>query len=256
MRLSIGELSRLSGVSVRALHHYDQIGLLHPSETAGSGYRYYDEAAAERLWQILFYRELDFPLKEIAQILDSPGFDRTRALNEHRALLEEKRARLDRLIALVSDSLESESLQKQSAKGETVMEFKPFDTSEIDKLRAEYAEEAKQRWGGTEAYRESARRDAARTPQDNARLLAASGEIFAGFAALTGCDPADARVQKQVERWQAFISEQYYPCTKEILKSLGQLYTADERFTKNLDAYGAGTAKLMSDAIAVYCGED
>lgn len=243
MRLSIGALSRLSGVSIRALHHYDQIGLLQPSEVAESGYRYYDDAAIERLWQILFYRELDFPLAEIGEILDSPSFDRNRALTEHRNLLTQKRERLDRLIELVSNAM----------KGEQNMEFKPFDTSEIDALREQYAEEAKARWGNTDAYRESTKRAAQWTEADKQRMEAESGEIFSGFAALVGTDPADARVQALVARWKAFISQSYYNCTNEILAGLGQMYIADERFMKNIDKFGAGTAKLMSDAIAVYC---
>ncbi len=243
MRLSIGALSRLSGVSVRALRHYAQIGLLPPSEVNQSGYRYYDDAAIERLWQILFYRELDFPLAEITEILSSPAFDRTRALEEHQKLLLQKRMRLDRLIKLVSNAM----------KGETNMAFKPFDTSEIDALREQYAAEAKARWGNTEAYRESTRREAGWTETDQAEMSAASAEIFSGFAALVAAGPADARVQALVVRWKAFISERYYDCTDEILAGLGQMYVLDARFTQSLDQFGPGTAKLMSDAIALYC---
>lgn len=243
MKLSIGALSKLSGVSVRALHHYDQIGLLQPSEVAESGYRYYDDVAIERLWQILFYRELDFPLHDIAEILSSPGFDRMRALKEHRSLLLQKRERLDQLIDLVSNAM----------KGETTMEFKPFDTSKFDEMRDQYAEEAKARWGNTDAYRESARRAAKWTEADKANMEARSGEIFSQFAALVGTDPADERVQKQVALWQQFISDNFYSCSDEMLAGLGQMYVADERFMKNIDKFGAGTAQLMSDAIAVYC---
>lgn len=243
MRLTIGALSRLSGVSVRALHHYDQIGLLRPSEVGNAGYRYYDDEAIERLWQILFYRELDFSLSDIAGIVSSPSFDRMRALTEHQTLLMQKRKRLDQLIALVSNAM----------KGEKTMEFKPFDTSEIDAMRAQYAEEAKARWGNTDAYRESTRRAAKWTDADKTRMEKESGEIFSGFASLVGADPADERAQRLVARWKAFISESYYDCTNEILAGLGQMYVADERFTKNIDKFGAGTAKLMSDAISVYC---
>lgn len=243
MRLSIGSLSRLSGVSVRALHHYDQIGLLQPSEVAASGYRYYDDAAVERLWQILFYRELDFPLTEIGEILSSPAFDRTRALTEHRNLLMQKRERLDRLIELVSNAM----------KGESNMEFKPFDHSEYDAMRDQYAEEAKARWGNTDAYRQSAKRAAKWTEADKARVQKESNEIFSAFASLAGTDPADARVQALVARWKSFISESYYDCSNEMLAGLGLMYLEDQRFTENLDKFGAGTAKLMSDAIAVYC---
>lgn len=243
MKYSIGALSRLSGVSVRALHYYDQIGLLHPSEVAESGYRYYEEDAVERLWQILFYRELDFPLRDIGAILASPDFDKARALEEHRALLLQKRERLDGLIGLVSNAL----------KGEPTMEFKPFDTSKIDELREQYASEAKARWGDSEAYKESARREARRTDSDRDEIQKESEEIFRAFAALTGADPSDERVQSLVRRWQAFITRHYYSCSNEILAGLGQMYLADERFQNNLDSFGAGTAKLMSDAIAVYC---
>lgn len=243
MRLTIGALSRLSGVSVRALHHYDQIGLLHPSEVGNAGYRYYDDDAIERLWQILFYRELDFPLRDIAEILSSPGFDRMRVLTEHRALLLQKRERIDQLIDLVSNAM----------KGVQSMEFKPFDSSKYDEMREQYADEAKARWGNTEAYRESAWRTAKYSEEDFARIQEQSAAVFREFAALAGADPADARVQALVTRWQALISESYYFCTDEILAGLGQMYVADPRFTENLDQYGAGTAKLMSDAIAVYC---
>ena len=243
MKHSIGALSKLSGVSVRAPHYYDQIGLLRPSEVAESGYRYYDDGAVERLWQILFYRELGFPLRDIGAILSSPDFDRVRALQEHRALLVQKRDRLDGLIGLVSNAL----------KGEQKMEFKPFGTSKIDELREQYAAEAKARWGGSEAYRESARREADRTETERDEIQEESGEIFRSFAALVGTSPSDARVQERVQRWQAFITEHYYPCTNEILAGLGRMYVADERFKNNIDAFGAGTAKLMSDAIAVYC---
>lgn len=133
------------------------------------------------------------------------------------------------------------------------MEFKPFDTSEIDALREQYAEEAKARWGNTEAYRESTKRAAKWTEADKAAMAAKSGKIFSAFAALVGSDPASAAVQSLVASWKAFISESYYSCTNEILAGLGQMYVADERFTKNIDQYGAGTAKLMSDAIAIYC---
>ncbi len=238
MRYSIGALSKRSGVSVRTLRYYGQIGLLQPSETAGSGYRYYDDEAAERLWQILFYRELGFSLRDIAAIVSSPGFDRTRAMEEHLALLKKERAHLDGLIALVDRTL----------KGGIPMEFKPFDKTELNDLRKRYAEEAKQRWGNTDAYRESVRRGANRSDAEQARISVEADEIFRAFAALVGESPADARVQALVSRWQAYLSAYYYSCTEEILAGLGQMYVGDARFTKNIDRFGEGTARLLSDA--------
>ena len=134
------------------------------------------------------------------------------------------------------------------------MEFKPFDTGEIDKLREQYAAEAKARWGGSDAYRESEARESKRSKADQAQVFAQSGEIFAAFAGLVGTTPANAEVQSLVQRWQAFITANYYDCTNEILAGLGQMYVADVRFTQNIDRYGAGTAELMSQAIAIYCG--
>lgn len=133
------------------------------------------------------------------------------------------------------------------------MEFEPFDTSKIDALREQYAAEAKERWGESEAYQESARRDAGRTKADRDAIQQASEDVIRAFAALVGVNASDARVQSLVQRWQSFITAHYYNCTNEILAGLGQMYVADERFQNNLDAFGAGTAKLMSDAIAVYC---
>ena len=120
-------------------------------------------------------------------------------------------------------------------------------------VEATLAEEAKARWGNTEAYRESARRTAKYTDEEFARIQERSAEVTRGFAALIGADPKDSRVQALVKEWQALITESYYVCTDEILAGLGQMYLADERFKKNIDQFGEGTAKLMSDGIAYYC---
>ena len=137
MRKSISEMAKLSGVSVRTLHYYDEIGLLKPSEVVSdTGYRYYDELAMERLQQILFYRELDFPLKEIVKIMKSSEYNKEDALNKQRALLKLKRKRLDRLICLLDASL----------KGERNMSFKEFDMSEIEIAKEQYAKEVEERY--------------------------------------------------------------------------------------------------------------
>jgi len=135
------------------------------------------------------------------------------------------------------------------------MEFQPFDTTKIDEMREQYAEEAKSRWGGTPEYRESAARENARSSEERAQVHAEESEIFAAFAALRNADASDARVQALVKRWQAHITKHYYACTDEILTGLGEMYTADERFKKNIDRFGEGTASLMSEAIAYYCKE-
>ncbi|SDM94485.1 MerR family transcriptional regulator [Acetanaerobacterium elongatum] len=245
MNKTVNEVARVANVSVRTLHYYDEIGLLRPSALTDSGYRLYDEQALERLQQILFFRELDFPLCDIKRILENPSFNRREALEKHRSLLMLKRKRLDALIGLVDDSL----------KGEKTMSFKEFDTTEIENAQKQYAEEVKERWGSTDAYTESTKRTGNYNKEDWARITAEGDAIFKAFSQHLGEDSASPAVQKLVGDWQNHITKYYYSCTKEILAGLGEMYTADERFTKNMDKYGAGTAKLMSEAIRVYCAE-
>ena len=242
MERSVCETARLAGVSVRTLHYYDRIGLLRPSAVSAAGYRSYDDAALARLQQILFFRELGFPLKEIARILSHPDYDTQLALRRRRELLLLERQRLDAQLALVEQTL-----------GGTDMKKPIITAADVDAARRTYADEARQRWGTGAEYAESARRDAARTPALQDDMLADMDAIFAGFAALRGADPAGAEAQALVRRWQDHITRYHYPCSAEILACLGQMYTADARFTANLDRFGEGTARFMSEAIAAYC---
>lgn len=242
MRLSVSEMAKLTGVSVRTLHYYDQIGLLCPETAADSGYRWYGEADVERMQQILFYRELDFPLKDIQMILADPRYDRQEALRHQRQLLQLKRERLDRLLELLEANL----------KGEQTMEFKGFDAAELENARRQYADEAKARWGDTAAWRESQRRTADGDITGFADQAEAMNDIFRRAAALRDTAPDSPEAQALVREWQDFISSHYYDCTREILAGLGQMYTADERLQKNIDRFGAGTAAFLSAAIAAY----
>ena len=233
MRLSIGEAAERLGVSVRTLRWYDEIGLVKPTQVGENGYRYYDREALALLQQAVFYKELGFSLKEITPLLQAPEEQRRRALEAHRSLLELKIQQLEGLVALVDDTL-----------GGALMTKPKITQTDIDAAKEQYAEEAKARWGHTEAWKQSQ----GKTP-NGSRME----EIFRGFAALRDKEPGDPAVQAQVACWQQFITEEMYPCTREILAGLGQMYVCDERFTANLDKYGEGTAKLMSDAIALYC---
>ena len=233
MRFSIGQAARMLDVSVRTLRHYDEIGLVKPAEVGENGYRYYDREAMALLQQVLFYRELGLPLKEIGPLLQAPETERRRALEAHRHLLELKKQQLEGLLQLVDDTLGGKTMQKPK-----------ITQADIDAAKEQYAAEAKERWGHTDAWKQSQ----GKTPN-----AAKMDEIFQGFAALLGTDPADGAVQVQVKTWQQFITDNLYPCTDEILAGLGQMYVCDERFTANLDKYGEGTAKLMSDAIKIYC---
>lgn len=236
---TVKEVSRLTGVSVRTLHHYHAIGLLEPSQITPAGYRLYDGGAICRLQMILLFRELEFPLAQIKEILDSPGFDQKLALTQQIRLLELRRDRLGRIIALARELLEN---------GGTEMNFTAFDTAEIEA----YAKEAKEKWGGTAAYQEFQEKASGQASFSQAsRLIMA---CFEKLGQLKDLDPEGQEAQAWVEELRQKISENFYQCTPEILQGLGKMYTADERFRANIDkAGGAGTAEFASRAIAAYC---
>ena len=235
--MQIKEFAQQIGVSVRTLHYYDEIGLLKPSEVdAQNGYRFYDERSLERMHEILFYRELDFSLKTIAQILSSPDYDKQQALTWQRKLLFAKKERLERLIDAL-DSLE---------KGEVFM--KP--NNEYEDLKNKYAEEVRQRWGSTDAYKESQQRNT-----DFSQAASLLDAVFEEFAELdrSGISPDNEAAKIQVEKLQRCITDNFYTCTNEILAGLGQMYAADVRFKNNIDKHGEGTAEFVSQCIKSYC---
>ena len=238
--MQIKEFADATGVSVRTLHYYDEIGLLKPAFVDGAtGYRYYDESALLRMQEILFYRELDFPLKSIGEILSSPHYDKTAALREQKKLLILKKERLERLISAIDGAV----------KGEIVMTA--FDNSEFEKTKAE----AKARWGDTDAYRQYEEKAEAYSAQDQNDLAAGVDQIMEAFAACMKNDAAavSAEAQALVRRLQSYITAHCYTCTDQILAGLGQMYVADERFRRNIDKHGAGTAAFIRDAIEAYC---
>jgi len=232
MKMQIKEFAAFTGVSVRTLHYYDEIGLLAPAcVDRSTGYRYYDENSLLRMQEILFYRELDFSLKSIGQILSSPHYDKDKALKEQKKLLTLKKERLERLISAIDGAM----------KGENVM--KAFDNSTFEKYKAE----AKEKWGSTEAWHEYERRG--RQSGEDALMA-----VFAEMGTVREMDPAADEAQALVKKLQEFITANYYTCTKQILMGLGQMYVADERFRENIDrAGGAGTAEFVSKAIEIYC---
>lgn len=243
MSMTVHEVCRLTGVTIRTLHYYDEIGLLSPCIVMDNGYRYYDETSLDTLQQILFYRELDFSLKDIKDIMNAENYVKTDAMIKQKNLLTLKKKRLEQLISLLEINI----------KGEKKMSFKEFDMSEIDKTKEEYADEVKNRWGKTAAYEQSRKKTGKYTKEDWASVMEKSDAIMKEFAAHITDDPHTDAVQELVKKWQDYITETYYDCTNEILQGLGQMYVADERFTKNIDKFGIGTAKLMSEAIQIYC---
>ena len=242
MRYSVSELAKLCQCSVRTLHYYDEIGLLRPSEVTDAGYRYYDEEAKAALLQILFYRELELPLRDIARMRSCSETERRDALRAHRALLRLKRQRLDELLRAVDDTLEGKEMKEPNT-----------TAANIQAAKSQYAGEVRDRWGQTEEYRQSEQKSAARTEGENARMTAEMEEIFSAFAAAMDSDPAGPEAHALVARWQDHITRYHYACTKPILAGLGEMYTADERFMQNIDRHGDGTAAFMRDAIRAYC---
>ena len=237
--MTIHEVSRLAGISVRTLHHYDAIGLLPPTALTEAGYRLYDDTALARLQSILLFRELEFPLRDIRRILDDPGFDQKAALNDQIRLLELRQEQLGRLIALARETMNE---------GVTSMKFDAFDKTEL----RQYAAEVKQKWGNTKAYQEYSQREKDGATGDPAGLM----QCFAALGELKQLNPADPQVQAAVRALQQFITDNFYTCTPEILAGLGQMYTADDRFRCRIDqAGGEGTAAFAAQAIRIYCGQ-
>ena len=239
--MQIKEFADFTGVSVRTLHYYDEIGLLRPAFVdRATGYRFYDENSLLRMQEILFFRELDFSLKNIGEILSSPHYDKSKALKEQKHLLTLKKERLERLIAAIDGAM----------KGETNM--KAFDNSEFETYKAE----AKEKWGNTDAYKEHAQKTKNYSKQKWNSLAEGMDLIMAEFAVCmrNGDRPDSAAAQDLVKTLQTHITENYYHCTNEILAGLGQMYVADERFRNNIDKHADGTAAFICDAIQIYCG--
>lgn len=245
MKLHIKEFGKLVNVSVRTLHYYDEIGLLKPSAVDGqNGYRFYDEKSLERMQEILFYRELDFPLKDIQIILNSPQYDKEIALSRQKHLLVLKKERIERLISALDNAMKGENLPMNI-----------FDNSEFEKNKQQYAKEAQKKWGNTEPYKEYTEKSQNRTEESQNMINNEMDVIIAEFAGCKNCGNTSESESAQalVKKWQDFISVNHYTCTKEILGSLGEMYVGDERFKANIDRHGAGTAEFMAKAIKIYC---
>lgn len=240
---TVNEVSKLTGVSVRALHHYDAIGLLKPTQVTDAGYRLYDDTALARLQTIFLFRELQFPLKEIKSILDSPDFNREQALQQQIGLLELQRRQLDALISFAREIIET---------GVNNMDFSAFDKAEIEQYKAE----VKARWGKTAAYKEFEQKTAGQSENEQTEAAEKLMQIFAKFGKVKHLAPESDTAQALVEALRQCITENYYNCTPQILESLGQMYVGDERFKTNIDARGGvGTADFASKAIEFYCAK-
>lgn len=240
----VNEVSRLTGVSIRTLQYYDKIGLLPPADYTEVGYRLYDDETLQKLQIILLFRELEFPLKDIRRIIESPVFDREKALEQQIHILELKKEHIENLIDL------ARGVKKSGVKDMT--DFTAFDTAKID----DYIAKAREYWGDTAAFKEFEEKNADRTSEENAGINTELMKIFVQFGGIKDMDPASPKVQKQVKKLQDYITDKFYKCTNTILSSLGHVYSAEGEMNRNIDkAGGKGTGEFVDKAIQIYCSK-
>ncbi len=237
---TVKEVSKLTGVSVRALHHYDAIGLLKPTQVTDAGYRLYDEAALDRLYMILVYRELGMSLNEIRDILDAPDYDRNRVLEHQIVLMQERISKLQNRISLAKGML---------VLGVKYMDFEGFDSKKID----EYSEQAKILYGKTAAFKEFEQKSKSRTKEQEKDLGALVMDFFARLGKMRPCEPDSDDAQNWAKELQAFFTENFYTCTPQILKGLAESYAGGGSMTENIDKVGgAGTGAFAKEVIDIY----
>ncbi|GHB49747.1 HTH-type transcriptional activator TipA [Streptomyces viridiviolaceus] len=245
MSYSVGQVAGFAGVTVRTLHHYDDVGLLTPSERSHVGHRRYSDADLDRLQQILFYRELGFPLDEVAVLLDDPDADPRAHLRRQHELLTARIEKLRKMAAAVEHAMEARSMGINLTPEE---KFEVFGDHDPD----QYEDEVRERWGNTDAYRLSRQRTAACTKDDFKRLTAEFDAIHRRMADLMADGiPADSEeAMDTAEEHRRFISGSYYDCGHEMHTCLGEMYVADPRFTATYDKIRPGLAVYLRDAIA------
>lgn len=239
----VKEISELTGVSVRALHHYDEIGLLVPRARSSSGYREYDDADLARLQQILIGRELGLALEQIRRTLDDPGFDRERALREQHRALRERLTHTEQMLHAVEAALASITNEGAPEMNQKAL-FQGFNPQT-------HEAETEARWGDTDSYAESKRRTARYSAEDWARFKAEQASIYADLAAAlaAGSAPAAEPVLRIVERHRGAIDRWFYPCTEARHAALADMYESDARFRTSIDAHGEGLTDFLVAAI-------
>ncbi|SOC47945.1 transcriptional regulator [Blastococcus aggregatus] len=242
--MNVGEVAALAGVTVRALHHYDRIGLLSPSGRTSAGYRQYAPADLDRLHSVLLYRALGFSLEEVATLLDDPSADPTEHLRRQHRLLLDRRDRTSAMVAAVEKELEARAMGISLTPEERFEVFGEQDP-------AQYDAEVSQRWGDTDAYAQSKRRTAAYAKEDWLRIKAAAEDLEARFAAaLAAGVPADSpQAMDLAEEHRQQITGTYYDCPPEMHAALGRMYVEDERFAAHHDGRAPGLARYVSTAV-------
>jgi DNA-binding transcriptional MerR regulator len=248
---TVGQVAGFARVTVRTLHHYDEIGLLVPGDRSAAGYRRYTADDLARLQRILFYRELDFGLDEITKILDDPAADPLDHLRRQHGLLSERAGRLIELIGTVEKTMEAHAMGIRLTPNEMFEVFGDDDPTE-------HAAEAEQRWGDTDAYRESARRTSSYSKDDWLRIRSEADAITRAFAAaMQGGLPADsAEALAAARAHRAHIAQTYYTLTPEMHRGLAEMYVADERFTRTYEDVAPGLAQYVPDAVVLAADKD
>ncbi|MER7173764.1 MULTISPECIES: MerR family transcriptional regulator [Streptomyces] len=244
MSYSVGHVAGLAGVTVRTLHHYDEIGLLAPSERSYAGHRRYSDEDLDRLQQILFYRELGFPLDEVKVLLDDPGVDPQEHLRRQHELLADRIEQLQKMATAVEQAMEAKKMGINLTPEERFEVFGEHDPEQ-------YEEEAEQRWGNTDAWAESKRKTSSYTKEDWLRIRAEADDWTRRMIALieSGAEPASEAAMDMAEEHRLQICQYHYTCTHEIHSCLAEMFVADERFTRNIDKAKPGLAAYMSEAM-------
>ncbi|MET9886023.1 MerR family transcriptional regulator [Streptomyces sp. NPDC006430] len=244
MSYSVGQVAGFAGVTVRTLHHYDEIGLLSPSTRSTAGHRRYDDTDLDRLQRVLFYRELGFPLEEVAVLLDDPDSNPREHLRRQHALLSDRIARLQQMAKAVEHAMEANKMGINLTPEEKFEVFGDFDPDD-------HAEEVARRWGGTDAYEESARRSASYSKEDWQRIQDQADDIHRRLVVLMDSGGAAESVQAMdlAEEHRGWITQNHYACAYELHTCIGEMYVADERFTAYYDAIRPGLAVFLRDAI-------
>lgn len=244
MSYLVGQVASFAGVTVRTLHHYDEIGLLSPSGRSHAGHRRYDDADLDRLQQILFYRELGFPLDEVAALLDDPDTDPQEHLRRQHELLTVRIEKLQKMAEAVEHAMEARRMGINLTPEEKFEVFGEYDPDRYD-------EESRRRWGDTEPYRESQRRVATYTKEDWLRIKAEDAGNTSAFVALmdAGVAPDSESAMDLAEQHRQRISRNFYDCTYEIHTGLAEMYVADERFSSTFEQIKPGLARYLRDAI-------
>jgi MerR family transcriptional regulator, thiopeptide resistance regulator len=246
MNYQIGEVAKLAKLSIRMLRHYDEIGLLVPSGRTEAGYRLYSTSDLQRLQQILFYRMLEFPLDAIAQFMTAPDFDEHAALLQQRELIRKKASDLSAVLQLIDQAItrhETTAEENYTMNASELFEVFPD-------MKQEYLDEAKERWGSSTAWRQSAQRMKNYSKNDLERMKAEMHEIQSRFEDVfrTGNAPDSAPALAAVDAARLHIQKWFYDCSLQFHVNLTAMTSMDERFVKNIDKNCPGLASFIHEA--------